>query len=184
MKAFEAIVSPEDQEDVLLAISETISGWTDHDNVQVFDTDKLDAINVRASGSVTYKGKEYTFIAEDGNNAGFVMEDWDGGKVFEHCPRVKYALIPNPEARMRISMGLLTQDEAKRLLHKYETAKKDPPPHFQKLLSDYVYDIHFSPTIKIREIYREKAARLKAEIGTAEELDHIIETLKQQLKKG
>lgn len=153
-EAFAASVPAHLQDDVMQMMAESVSGWGEHESVTILDRDRMDAINVRAHGTVTVEGVEYRFIMRDGNNDGTVLEDWDGDAVFEHHKPTVYAL--QPEARL-IDQAIMS-GKGPFLLMKWDamlTNHRD----IADIPRKYAYDRYVQPGIVSERHYREAAAK-------------------------
>lgn len=161
---FNADIPEHLREDVMIMIAE--SAHTDcHSCVTILERDRLDAINVRAHGIIEVEGEEYTFIVQDGNMCGTVLEAWNEDKVFEPAERTQWTLQPLPWlVNQAISGG-----NGPFLIKKWDiiAAREDK----QKLLRDYAYDRYVQPGSMVESHYRKKAADDFFEIVSKETAD-------------
>lgn len=152
--AFAASVPAHLQDDVMQMMAEAVGGYGRHESVTILDSDRMDAINVRAHGIVTVEGVEYRFIMRDGNNDGTVLEDWDGDAVFEHHKPTLYALQPERGLIDKATMS----GKGAFLLMKWDAMLANHRD-IADIPRKYAYDRHFQPGIISERHYREAAAK-------------------------
>lgn len=159
------------QEDVLTAIAEAAQGYCEHDHITILDRDRRDAINVRAEGIIELNGVEHTFIVEDGNWNGTTIEDWDGGKAFEHHQPTKWALAP---AHGVVSRAVMAGTQ-KALLVAWDAFLERGD--LKELPREYAYDRMMQPGSVIESHYRDKAAKYDFRLCSQEDADEVRERL-------
>jgi hypothetical protein len=170
-EAFDRDVPKVIQDDVLTMICEALHDERHgHSAVTILERDHLDAINVRGSGYVEIGDVEYSFIAESGNNMGFVLEDWDGDKQFKPHQPTKWVLAP----LQHLVGDAVMAGRGDFLLAKWDALASRPD--VAKIPNDYAYDKHFQPGGKIEGHYRDKAAKLGFQIVSD---DYAAEIRKQ-----
>lgn len=169
---FERDVPEAMRESILEAICEAAhDDRHGHEHIHIIDRDRLDSINVRAHGVVTIDGNEYRFIVESGDRNGFVLEDWEGDKVFEHHKPTQYALAPNNS----IIGKHLEAGRGQFLIAKWDAFLQRP--EFADLARKYAYDKHFAPGGKTESYWHDKAAQVGFVITDQETADEIRKRL-------
>lgn len=162
--AFERDIPADKQDEIMTMMAEAAHDDSAHrDIITILERDKLDAINVRVNGIVTFNGNEHSFILSDGNWNGTVLEDWDGPMQFEHHKPTEWALQPNNALVGRALMD----GTGKLLLLKWDAIIKNL--NLGDVPRNYAYDRHFHPGVKIEKHYRDKAAKHGFVIVTKEE---------------
>lgn len=160
--AFERDIPAQHRDDIMTMIAEASQGWSTHDSVTILDRDRIDAINVRAHGIVSFQGQEYRFIVEDGNWNGTVLEDWEGDKEFKPVPRTEWALQPR---RDLISHAILL-NRGPFLIQKWDAFLSHP--EVAEIPSKYAYDRMMAPGVVIETYWRERAAKFQMELVSQE----------------
>lgn len=163
---FDACIPADIRDDVMQRIEETVSECAEHEGVTIFERDRLDAINVRASGAVVVWDTEYTFIVESGNRAGFVIEDWDSDKVFHPVRRTEWALQPQ---RYLIQDAIIAGKGAD-LVFKWDAMLKNKA-EIADIPRKYSYDRYVQPGLVVERHWKAKAAEWKFDIVSKEEAD-------------
>jgi hypothetical protein len=156
------------QDDVMLMIAEAASGWNDHECITILDRDRMDAINVRASGILDWEGREYWFIVRDGNWDGTVLEGWEesGVQTFEHHEPTRWALQP----RRGLVEDAIAAGKGPFLLWKWETMLKNHK-EIAEIPGKYSYDRHFQPGGLVEKHWKDAAAKHHFEVVTQDEAD-------------
>lgn len=167
------------QEDVMLMIAEAASGWSDHDCITILDRDRMDAINVRASGILDWEGREYSFIVQDGNWSGTVLEAWEeaGDQKFEYHQPTVWALQP----RRDLISDAIANGKGPFLLMKWDAVLKNRP-EVAAIPGKYAYDRHFQPGGFVENHWNDAAAKHQFEIVTKDEVDETRKRLTEATK--
>lgn len=173
--AFERDIPADKQEEIMTMMAEAAHDDDAHrDTITILERDRLDAINVRVNGIVTFNGNEHSFILSDGNWNGTFLEDWDGPMQFElHKPTV-WALQPN---NALVGKALM-EGKGKFLLMKWDAIIQNRK--LDDLPRKYAYDKHFAPGGKTESYWRGKAAEHGFVIVTKEEADATRAALAEQ----
>lgn len=150
---FAADIPPEHQEDVMVMLSEAAQESCEHDDVTILDRDRRDAINVRAHGIIQFGGEEYTFIIEDGNWSGTVLQSWNDGREFEHLPHTQWALEP----RADIVNNAIAKGKERFLLAKWDAFLTRP--EVASIPGKYSYDRMMQPGIVVERHWKAEADR-------------------------
>lgn len=175
--AFERDVPKHMQDDILTAICEALHDERHgHDDVTILERDHLDAINVRGVGIVEIGGVEYRFIAESGNNMGFVLEDWEGDTEFKPRQPTKWVLAP----LSHIVDDAILAGKGPFLIAKWDALASRSD--IAEIPRNYAYDRHFQPGGKIEGHYKEKAAKVGFAIVTDEHAAEIRKNLEESSK--
>lgn len=161
-------------ETVMLLIAEAASGWNDHDCITILDRDRMDAINVRASGILDWEGREYWFIVRDGNWDGTVLEAWEetGVQKFEYHQPTQYALQPQ---RYIIDQAIAA-GKGPFLIAKWDAILKSRP-EVAAIPGKYAYDRHHQPGGFVEKYWKDAAAKHHFEIVTQETADETRKRL-------
>lgn len=162
MTHIEAFERDIDQEDVLIEIGECLHNDRNSGRVTINQREMIDAINVRGTGILRYKNKEYDFIASNGDNAGFVLEDWNTGKTFYEINRQEYALAP--------IIHYPTKLQAVKALAIW----KNLPTSAAKIPRKYMYDRYFQPGFKVESHWKKEAEKFHMKIVPKEEANEIL----------
>lgn len=171
-KAFERDIPEPLQEDAMYAMAVAAQGCESPANVTILDRDRLDAINVRASGIIIIAGVEYTFQIQDGNWNGTELLAWESDMPFEHHEPTRWALQPV----RRLIGDALVNGKGVFLLEKWDamllrTEIADIP-------RNYAYDRHFQPGVKVESHWKEEAAKHHFEIVAESEATATRKKLK------
>ncbi|MDQ2150091.1 hypothetical protein RBI22_15335 [Alcaligenaceae bacterium C4P045] len=169
-QAFERDVPKEMHDDVLTAITEAAQegkgtyGW-----VSIIDQDRMDAINVRAEGSITIDGREYAFIVESGNWNGTVLESWEeaGTQTFEHRQPTQWTLAP----RSDLVSDAICSGRGPFLILKWDAMLARP--EIARIPGNYAYDRMMQPGGKIEGHYKDAAAKHGFILTDKEHADEI-----------
>lgn len=158
----------------MLMIAEAANGWNDHDCITILDRDRMDAINVRASGILDWEGREYSFIVRDGNWDGTVLEAWEeaGVQKFEYHQPTVYALQP----RRDLIGDAIVSGKGPLLLAKWDAILKFRSD-VAAIPNKYAYDRHFQPGGFVEKHWKDRAAEHHFEIVTKEEADETRKRL-------
>jgi hypothetical protein len=186
-EAFARDVPEDKRDDVLTRISEAAHDDYGHpeckdiDGLMILDRDRMDAINVRISGTIQIGEDEHWFILQDGNWNGTQLEAWDdvGDKTFERHQPTQWAVQPNSTiVASALSRG---KTGAKMLLLKWE-AVIDPrnKDEMSELPRKYAYDRHMQPGCLIENHYTAAAAKRGFVIVTQEEADETKKRLQKE----
>lgn len=135
----------------------TDAHWNGEDMHGVHFTDQYmhDAINYTLSGTIDVDGELYGFIIDDGNWNGTQVIEWGlADDVGIYKPPVKESLTFIP-----IRPHSLTENMLKVYLSWKETE------WFKKKAGEMNYDLHFCPSLKIRNYYEDWANSKGMEIG-------------------
>ena len=162
------------QDDVMLMIAEAASGWSDHDCITILDWDRMDAINVRASGILDWEGREFWFIVRDGNWDGTALEAWEetGVQKFEYHEPTVWALQP----RRDLISDAIVDGKGPFLLIKWDAILKNRP-EVAAIPGKYAYDRHFQPGGLVEKHWKDAAAKHHFDIVTKEEADETRKRL-------
>lgn len=173
-EAFSRDIPESKQEDVMLMVAEAASGWNDHDCITILDRDRMDAINVRASGILDFEGREYWFIVRDGNWDGTVLEGWEdaGVQTFEPHEPIRWALQP----RRDLIGDAIAHGKGPFLLLKWDAILKNHS-EVAAIPGKYAYDRHFQPGGFVEKHWKDAAAKHQFEIVTKEEADETRKRL-------
>jgi len=158
MQAFKRDIAAQDRNSIMERMAESLHDESaKHDDIYIFERDRIDAINVRGWGYVTYQGREYSFIAESGNISGFLLEDWEGSKVFEPLPPTvwKLVLLKDPESTFEARAFFKMMD--------------NPPAKVGKIIDHYTYDRFVQPGMAVETYWQEQAALHGLKIVCADE---------------
>lgn len=163
-EAFARDVPADLREDLLTRICEAMHDADHvHDDITIIERDWLNSLNVRAHGIVETGGVEYTFIAESGNNAGFVLDDWNGGRDFEPASRAVYALQP----QAHVIASHIAEGRGPFLIQKWDHFLTRPA--IRDIVASYTYDRHFAPGGQTETYWRARASAHLFDIVSAEE---------------
>lgn len=165
MERFEQSVPENQREDVMTMIAEATQGYSLDASITIWERDRIDAINARARGVIKIGDKEHSFICEDGNRAGTVLEDWDGDREFAPFPRAEWAVQP----RSDLIEKAISQGRAAFLLEMWGSFLTRT--EIADLPRKYAYDRMMQPGVKVEEHYRAAAARHEMVLVSREEAD-------------
>lgn len=175
-QAFDRDIPKHLQDKVMTNISEAAhAGCGRHGNVSIIDQDRIDAINVRAEGSVTVEGNEYSFIVRDGNWNGTELEGWEtsGTQVFTPSPRTQWALAPLSD----LVMSAIAENRGSFLIAKWDAFLSRPK--VAEIPGKYAYDRMVQPGLVIEQHYKEAAEKLGFVLTDQENADAIRSRLAQ-----
>lgn len=170
-----------DQEIVMEMISESASGHIKHDCITMLEIDRLDACNYRSSGILDWKGREYSFIVQDGNWNGTVLEGWEeaGVQEFEYHQPTVWALQP----RRDLISDAIVHGKGPFLLMKWDAILKNRP-EVAAIPGKYAYDRHFQPGGFVERHWTDAAAKHQFEIVTNEEADETRKRLEMATEEA
>ncbi len=171
-QAFERDVPESLREDAMYAMAVAAQGCESPANVTILDRDRLDAINVRASGIIIIAGVEYTFQIQDGNWNGTELLAWESDKPFEHHEPTRWALQP---AR-RLIREALAAGRGAFLVVKWDAMLLRG--EIADIPRNYAYDRHFQQGSKIETHWKEAAAKHHFEIVTESDANETRKRLK------
>lgn len=155
MQAFDRDVPAALRDDLFEAMAEAADSGEGRDNVSIVDFDRIDAVNVRASGFVEIEGREYAFEIESGNRAGTVLTHWGvEEKPFERHEPTRWAVEPD---RLLIGRAMET-GTCGMLLLKWEALSKRQD--VVEAIRAYGYDRHFAPGVVTEDHWRGRLGRL------------------------
>lgn len=169
-EAFSRDIPEAEVDNVLTAISEAAhEGKGTHGIVTILEQDRLDAINVRASGTVLLDGKEYSFIVSDGDRNGTDLESWEesGTQDFKPFERTQWALAPN---QAEISKAIASKKGAF-LIAKWDALLSQS--EVSRIPSNYAYDRMMQPGIVVERHYKETAAKRGFVLTDQEDADSV-----------
>lgn len=170
-EAFERDIPAEHRDDVMQMICETAQCGDDYhpDHVSILDRDRIDAINVRAEGILTFQGREFAFIVRDGNWDGTVLEGWEeaGKQTFEPSPRTVWALAPQPS----LVSDAIANGKGPFLVTKWDHFITRP--EIARITSSYTYDRMMQPGLKVERYWKAEAAKYQFIITDQEHADEI-----------
>lgn len=164
--AFNRDIPEQDRDEVMTMIAEAAHNDDAHpDFISILDRDRIDAINVRANGILTWKGQEFRFIVEDGNWNGTTLEDWEGDTEFKPLPRTEWTLQPLPT----LITDAILSGKGPFLIQKWDIflSRSD----VAEIPRKYSYDRTFAPGIVTETYWREQAAKHKMELVSKETAD-------------
>ncbi|CAB3665146.1 hypothetical protein LMG26696_03581 [Achromobacter pulmonis] len=169
--AFERDIPAEHRDDVMQMICETAQYGDDYhpQHVSILDRDRIDAINVRAEGVLTFQGREFAFIVRDGNWDGTVLEGWEeaGTQTFEPLPRTEWTLAPQPS----LVSDAIANGKGPFLVAKWDAFIQRP--EIAKITGSYTYDRMVQPGLKVEQYWKAQAAKHQFIITDKENADDI-----------
>ena len=165
MDRFRQSVPEGQRDDVKQMIAEATQGFNVDETITILERDRIDAINARARGIIVVNGEEHTFICQDGDWAGTVLEDWDGDKEFAPLPRTEWAVQP----RRDLVEKAISQGRAAFLLEMWGSFLTRE--EIADLPRKYAYDRMVQPGIKVEEHYHAAAAQHEMVLASREEAD-------------
>jgi hypothetical protein len=174
-EAFERDIPEHIRDEIMYAIAGTASGWEEDSRVTILDRDRMDAINVRASGIIEVNGNEYWFIVEDGNWNGTVLHAWDyaGEQKFEYHQPTQWTLQPQ---RHLIDRAIVS-GKGPFLLAKWDIMAARP--EIAEIVRSYAYDRYVQPGCVTEDHWRDKAAKHHFEIVDRETADETRKRLEE-----
>lgn len=170
---FKRDILPEDHDSVMTMLCEAAQGINDYKEVTILETDRLDAINVRAHGILEWRGREYVFIIEDGNWNGTTIESWDEDKEFNPLPRTQWALQPIP----RLVGDAILANRGPFLILKWDAMLQRD--QISSIPGKYSYDRYVQPGSYVENYWKKKAAEHHFEIVPQEVADETRKRLKE-----
>lgn len=169
--AFERDIPAEDRDNVMQMICETAQCGDDYhpQHVSILSRDRIDAINVRAEGILTFGDREFAFIVRDGNWDGTVLEGWEeaGKQTFEPSPRTVWALAPQPS----LVSAAIAKGKGPFLVAKWDIFIQRP--EIARITSSYTYDRMMQPGLKVEQYWKAEAAKHQFVITDQEHADEI-----------
>jgi hypothetical protein len=172
--AFDRDIPEADRDEVMTMIAEAAHNDDAHpDFIDILDRDRIDAINVRANGILTWKGQEFRFIVEDGNWNGTVLEDWEGDTEFKPLPRTEWALQPLPS----IVGEAIAANNGQFLINKWDIFLTRS--EVAEIPRKYSYDRTFAPGLVTETYWREQAAKYKMELVSKETANETRQRLER-----
>jgi hypothetical protein len=155
--AFERDIPAEDRDDVMQMICETAQYGDDYhpQHVSILNRDRIDAINVRAEGILTFGDREFAFIVRDGNWDGTVLEGWEetGKQTFEPSPRTEWTLAPQPS----LVSDAIASGKGPFLVAKWDIFIQRP--EIARITGSYTYDRMVQPGLKVEQYWKAEAAK-------------------------
>lgn len=169
--AFERDIPAEERDNVMQMICEAAQYGDDQhpQHISILSRDRIDAINVRAEGILTFGNREFAFIVRDGNWDGTVLEGWEeaGTQTFEPLPRTVWALAPLPSL---VSNAIAT-GKGPFLVMKWDHFITRP--EIARITGNYTYDRMVQPGIKVEQHWKAEAAKHQFVITYQENADEI-----------
>lgn len=173
--AFERDIPAEHRDDVMQMICETAQCGDDYhpQHVSILDRDRIDAINVRAEGVLTFQGREFAFIVRDGNWDGTVLEGWEeaGKQTFEPSTRTEWTLAPEPS----LVSDAIANGTGVFLVKKWDHFITRP--EIARIVGSYAYDRMMQPGLKVEQYWKAEAAKHQFVITDKEDADEIRASL-------
>lgn len=169
--AFERDIPAEHRDSVMQMICESAQCGDDYhpEHVSIIDRDRIDAINVRAEGVLTFEGREFAFIVRDGNWDGTVLEGWEesGTQDFEPLPRTQWALAPRGDL---VSTAIANGNPGF-LLSKWDAILSQP--EIADIPRKYSYDSYVQPGLAVSQHWKAAAAKRGLVLTSQEDADEI-----------